>query len=151
MASALLEAGMDKAMSNMIKNVVLDKSGFPLLKKFLDVSSLRHKLISGNIANVSTPGFKSRDVDFHGELRKAIGKDSRVKVMTTHPGHITGRRSSESSPEILVNKSRENNGINNVNIDKEMAGLAQNQIYYSIGARLLANKFTALRNVIKSK
>lgn len=151
MASALLEAGMDKAMSNMIKNVVLDKSGFPLLKKFLDVSSLRHKLISGNIANVSTPGFKSRDVDFHGELRKAIGNDSRVKVLTTHPGHITGRRSSESSPEILVNKSRENNGINNVNIDKEMAGLAQNQIYYSIGARLLANKFTALRNVIKSK
>lgn len=135
----------------MIKNVVLDKSGFPLLKKFLDVSSLRHKLVSGNIANVSTPGFKSRDVDFHGEMNKALGNKSRVRVTTTHPGHITGRRSSDSPPEILVNKSKESNGINNVNIDKEMAGLAQNQIYYTIGARLMANKFNALRSVIKSK
>jgi len=151
LASALLEALMDKAMSNMIKNAVLDKSGFPLLQKFLDVSSLRHKLISGNIANVSTPGFKSSDVDFHGELRKAIDNDGHIEMVTTHPGHITGRNSSDSAPEILVNKSKESNGINNVNIDEEMAHLAQNQIYFSIGARLLANKFTALRNAIKSK
>ena len=135
----------------MIKNVVLDKSGFPLLKQYLDVASLRHKLVSGNIANVSTPGFKSRDVDFHGEMNKALGNKSRVRVTTTHPGHISGHGKSDNSPEILVNKTKESNGINNVNIDKEMAGLAQNQIYYTIGARLLANKFNALRTAIRSK
>lgn len=135
----------------MIKNIVFDKSGFPLLEKFLDISSLKHKLISGNIANVSTPGFKSSDVDFHGELRKAVGSKNRVRVTLTHPAHIQSHRSSGSSPEILVNKSKESNGINNVNIDKEMANLAQNQIYYNIGARILANKITALRSAIKSK
>ncbi len=135
----------------MIKNIVLDKSGFPLLEKFLDVSSFRHKLISGNIANVSTPGYRSSDVDFHGELKKALGNDGHLEMATTNPNHLHGRHSADSAPEIIVDKSKESNGINNVNIDKEMAGLAENQIYYSTGARLLANKFVALRNAIKSK
>ena len=135
----------------MIKNIVLDNSGFPLLEKFLDVSSLRHKLISGNIANVSTPGYKNRDVDFHGELKKALDNDGHLEMATTQPGHLSGRRSSSGTPEILVDKSGESNGVNNVNIDEEMAGLARNQIYYSVGARLLANKFTALRSAIKSE
>jgi flagellar basal-body rod protein FlgB len=138
-------------MSNLIKNMVLDKSGFPFLEKYLDVSSLRHKLISGNIANVSTPGYKSSDVDFHGELKKAIGNDDHLKMTTTHEGHLPGRNSADNAPEIQVDKTGESNGINNVNIDKEMANLAENQIYYSIGARLLANKFAALHNAIKSK
>jgi len=151
LALALLIVGMDKAMSNMIKNIVFDKSGFPLLEKFLNISSLRNKLISGNIANVSTPGFRSSDVDFHGELKKAVGNKDGVRVTLTHPAHIQSPRSSGGTPKIRVNKSKESNGVNNVNIDKEMANLAQNQIYYSIGARLLANKFTALRGAIKSK
>jgi flagellar basal-body rod protein FlgB len=138
-------------MSNLIKNMVLDKSGFPLLEKYLDVSSLRHKLISGNIANVSTPGYKSSDVDFHGELKKAIGNDGHLKMTITHEGHLPGRNSADRAPEIQVDKSGESNGINNVSIDREMANLAENQIYYSTGARLLANKFAALHNAIKSK
>jgi flagellar basal-body rod protein FlgB len=136
----------------MIQNLVLGKSGIPLLKKFLDLSSFRHKLVSGNIANVSTPGFKSSDIDFHGELKKAAGENKEhLAGHLTHPAHIPLGRSRDGPPEIIVNKSKLTNGINNVDIDKEVAALAENQIYFSVGARLLAKKFTGLKSAIKSK
>ena len=138
-------------MSNMIQNLLINKSGVPLLKKYLDVSSLRHKLISGNIANVSTPAYRSKDLDFHGELRKAIDDKGHISGKRTHPSHLPLGQSRQDEPEIIVDKSRAGNGINNVDIDKEMGNLAQNQIYYSIGARLLAQKFDGLKRAIRSK
>jgi flagellar basal-body rod protein FlgB len=147
----LLNRKSDNAMSNMIQNLVIDKSGVPLLKKFLDVSSLRHKLISGNIANVSTPKYRSKDIDFHGELKKAIDDKQHVTGKRTHPSHLPLGQSRRDEPEILVDKSKASNGINNVDIDEEMGNLAQNQIYYSIGARLLAKKFDGLKKAIASK
>jgi flagellar basal-body rod protein FlgB len=137
-------------MSSILEKAVFDRSGIPLLKKYLDISSFRHKLVSGNIANVSTPGFKSSDIDFHGELRKAIDDRGAIRVNLTHPNHIPIGHSPDRPPQVIVNKSENSNGINNVDIDLEVTRLAKNQIYYNIGARLLSNKFRALKNVIKS-
>jgi flagellar basal-body rod protein FlgB len=137
-------------MSSILEKTVFEGSGFPLLKKFLDISSVRHKLISGNIANVSTPNYKSSDIDFHGELTRAVGNKMQIRVSKTHPNHIPIGNSPDKPPEVIINNSSESNGINNVDIDDEMAKLAKNEIYYNIGARLLANKFRALKNAIKS-
>ncbi len=138
-------------MSNMIENTVFKQSGMSLMEKFLDVSSIRQKLIAGNIANVATPGYKSKDLDFHGELKKAVNHKSSLAGTVTHPNHLPVGKSTDSGVDIMVNKTGESNGINNVNIDKEMANLAQNQIYYSIGAKLLARKFQGLQKAITSK
>ncbi|MFH2037243.1 MAG: flagellar basal body rod protein FlgB [Candidatus Zixiibacteriota bacterium] len=138
-------------MSNIIERSVFGKIGIPLMSKLLDVSSLRHKLIAGNIANVSTPGYKSKDVDFHGELQKAAGNQKHLEGVRTNAAHLPVGKSTDSSPEIIVDKKSPSNGINNVDMDKEVAGMAENQIMYSIGARLLAMKFDGLRSAIKSK
>ncbi len=138
-------------MSNLLEKAVFGKIGVPLMTKFLDLSSLRHKLTAGNIANVSTPGYKSKDIDFHGELKKAIGDKKHLAGELTHKKHIPLGRSAFKNPEIIVNKRGSSNGINNVDIDREVANMAQNQIYYTIGAKLLAKKFDGLRNAIRSK
>jgi len=138
-------------MSNIIQKAVIDKSGIPLFKQFLNLSSLRHKLIAGNLSNVSTPNYKSKDIDFHDELKKAVGGDNHIQAKLTDPAHIPLGSSRDRGPEIQVDNSREINGINNVDVDKEIANLATNQIYFSVGAKLLAKKFAALSNAIKSK
>jgi len=143
-----MTAGND--MSNMLDNMVFKKSGVPLLQSFLDLASTRHKLISGNIANVITPGYRSKDIDFHGELKKVVDDKGHLEGIRTHPSHLPVGRSPLKGPDIIVNRSAESNGINNVDVDDEVAGLAKNQINYSIGARLLANKFQGLRTAIKS-
>ena len=42
-----------------------------LLEKVLDVTSQRHKLVVANMANVDTPGYHTKDLDFRSELRRA--------------------------------------------------------------------------------
>jgi flagellar basal body rod protein FlgB len=46
-----------------------------LLEKVLDVTSQRHKLVVANMANVDTPGYHTKDLDFRSELRLAAGSD----------------------------------------------------------------------------
>jgi flagellar basal-body rod protein FlgB len=138
-------------MSDLLKKAVFDKTGIPLLQRFLDMASVRHKMIAGNIANISTPKFQSKDIDFHGELKKALNNKSHIQGTLTNPAHLPLGSGSDKGPEVIVNRSKETNGINNVNADSEVANLAQNQIYYSIGATLMAKSFEGLRNAIKSK
>jgi flagellar basal-body rod protein FlgB len=138
-------------MSDLLKKAVFEKSGIPLMQKFLDMASVRHKLISSNIANVSTPGYESKDINFEGELKKAVDNRRHIQGVVTNPAHIPLGQKSDGEPEIIVNHSRDGNGVNNVDADKEIADLAENQIYYSIGATLLQKKFEGLKTAIKSK
>jgi flagellar basal-body rod protein FlgB len=137
-------------MSDLIKKAVFDRSGIPVLQKLMDLTSIRHKLISGNIANVSTPNFKSKDIDFQDELKRASGGGRHIAGIVTHKAHIPVGQSRDKQPEIIENKSKEDNGINNVDADVEIANMAQNQIYFSIGSTLLMRKFDGLRTIIKS-
>ena len=49
-----------------LSKMIFDKIGVPNFRKYLSLGSFRHKLISGNMANLSTPGYKSEDIDFMG-------------------------------------------------------------------------------------
>jgi flagellar basal-body rod protein FlgB len=129
--------------------MVIAKSGVPMLEKYLDLSAVKQKLISGNIANVSTPGYKSKSIDFHGELKKALGEKGGLKLKTTNANHMQPGQASEDEPHIIVDKNGSSNGINNVNIDKEMADLARNQITYSLGSRMLSLNFQGLKKAIR--
>ena len=44
------------------------------LSRFLDVDVARHKLITTNLANIDTPGYRTRDLNFHAELARASGE-----------------------------------------------------------------------------
>ncbi len=147
----MLNSPTGNAMSNLIKNTLLDKIGVPMMRQYLNLASTRHKLISGNIANISTPGYRSKDIDFHGELKKFLDNKDHLKVKVTHENHIPIGQSRPKGPELIINKSRSGNGINNVDIDKEVANMAENQIYYTAGARLLAQKFEGIKRVIRSR
>ena len=54
----------------------LDSSGTDLLARYLDLTATRQSLITSNIANIDTPGYRTRDIDFHGELQRAIQGDA---------------------------------------------------------------------------
>jgi len=138
-------------MSNIINKAIIQKTSIPVLKRMLDLSSLRHKLIASNVANVTTPGYKSKSIDFDAELRKAI-KPERMQVSTTHPKHIPLRSSKQSSPKVNVaRETDESNGVNSVDIDREMGDLAQNQLVYELAAKLAGNKFRALKSAIRGR
>jgi len=137
-------------MVNKLTNFIFEKVGVNDYQKFLDLASTRHKLVSGNVANVSTPGYRSQDIDFKGELERIGDKSSHLKGTVTHPGHIlTGNH--EGKPPKVMRERVATGEINSVDIDQEVSKMAQNELLFTVGARLLQMKFEGLRNAIKSE
>lgn len=124
-----------------------------ILEKSLDFSSLRHKLIANNIANVNTPGFKRKDISFQTTLRKALkSSDYTLVGKRTDPRHFfIGPQPLEYlRPEITTDRHLINrNDENNVDIDHEVAELTKNALYYQIMTRRIAAEYSKLDMVIK--
>ncbi len=137
-------------MENKIAQFIFDRTGVPNFEKFLDLSSFRHKLIGGNVANSSTPGYKAQQIEFHEEFNRLTKDGSRLAGSITHPGHIpTG--SHEMRPPDPKEVKVGDGELNSVDIDKEISSLAQNELMFTIGARLLQMKFDGIKKAITSE
>lgn len=115
-----------------------------IAKRGLDVAGLRNDVISNNIANVNTPGFKRQSVVFEIALEKG-----KISAKRNHPKHIPfSYESSKNSGRIITeNDTIYRSDENNVDLDKEMADLAKNTMYYTAIATRLARKFSLLKLV----
>ena len=123
-----------------------------LMNKALDFQSQRHLLVSSNISNLDTPGYKAKDIDFKGALKEAMGRGG-LTVDKTHPGHLgPGKESLHSlQPEVYEEPGAAKANGNNVNIDKEMTKLAENQIAYSATVQLTTKRTEAIRSAIRER
>lgn len=122
-----------------------------LLHEALNVSSKRFNQIANNIANVNTPGYIAQDMDFAAELKRSLGGNTSLPLARTNPNHIpanvqTGRAQVRTTPQ--ANYLMRNDG-NNVDIEKEVAALVENNLYYSGVATGLSNKFKLLQSVLQ--
>ncbi|MBD3403588.1 flagellar basal body rod protein FlgB [candidate division GN15 bacterium] len=137
-------------MENKLTQMIFNKVGIPSYRAYLDLTSLRHKLISSNVANVSTPGYRSRHIDFDKEFEKASGNPTQLVGYTTDSRHLPLGQHKERPPE--VGETRVKAGeMNSVDIDREVSQMAQNELMFTAAARLLQKKFDGLRKVITSK
>ena len=121
-----------------------------VLKKALDFQSERHLLISSNISNMDTPGYQAKDIDFKGALRAALGTGEGLAIRTTNRHHI-GPNSEDikglQAEPFGEPDAAKSNG-NNVNIDKEMMKLAENQIAYNATIQMISKRTSTIRAAI---
>ncbi len=103
-----------------------------LLFKQLNFRGEQQKVISTNIANIDTPGFKTKELKFNDELDKSQSEHD-LKLNTTHSGHMN-IESEVSGKDYYINEVKdlhEQNDGNNVNLDTQMSTMAQNSIMFS--------------------
>lgn len=119
-----------------------------VLEQALNSASFRHKVISNNIANINTPGFKKSEVPFVEQFENIMEANDQ-KLSRTHERHFGIRNKNEQVPasRTLSNYSLRTDG-NNVDIDIEMAELAKNNIYYDAVAQQLSRYFSGIKSVI---
>jgi flagellar basal-body rod protein FlgB len=137
----------------MLGESLFNQSGIPLLSKSLDAGMMRSKAIANNIANVNTPGYKRIEVTFEDELRKALD-NSRLQGTRTNEKHLQLGKLDIASINAKVKKPIDPtlpSGVNNVDIDSEMAKLAENQLLFNFSAKFLHGKFTKLNAAIGMK
>ena len=121
-----------------------------VLAKALDGHWQRHSAISGNLANVETPGYKKHTVEFENYLSKAVNKhrghlsgsastvasnDDDLPLFTSQAGHFSPTLSinnlDDVQPRLVVDETistRED--ANGVDVESEMVTLAENTQRY---------------------
>ena len=137
-------------MESKLSNFLFKATGVDRCRQFLDLASLRHKLISGNVANISTPGYQAQDIDFKAELAKSSNQTGSIAGTVTHQGHIPFGQHQGRLPKINSTKVSQGD-LNSVDIDLEVPKMAQNELEFTIGAKLLQMKFEGLRKAIVSR
>ncbi len=137
----------------MLGESIFNKASIPILEKSMDAGMLRQRVLANNIANVNTPGYHRQEVSFENELRKALDKNSLAGIRTDD-NHFELGKKDISSLQPTVEKPLDPtlpSGVNNVDIDAEMAKLAENQILYNYSAKFLNMQFKKLNAAVQAK
>lgn len=143
----------------MFSGAFVTKSS-PLVENALENRSLRQKLIAGNIANIDTPFYKARDVDFETTLinkKNEIYKENSVsepvlELAITNEKHMKALRFPDVSiPSIFLRDGHmQRNDANTVDLDVETSELSKNSIMIQ-GLDAANSKFKAIfKEVIDS-
>lgn len=108
-----------------------------ILEMSLDSSLLRREIITDNIANADTPGFKRSELSFESEIERALASEAEPDFPTlmTDDRHISFNEYEDYrtvTPNITVDydTSYNNNG-NGVDIDAEMIDASKNSMHYN--------------------
>ena len=120
---------------------VVNTSVIDVSSRAMAASTLRHEVLSNNIANVNTPNFKRSHVRFEDLLKKELGLDRHLPL--AYRGKAHGVIEQENTTNMRLDG-------NNVDIDVEMAEVAKNQLYYNVLANQLGGHISRMKSVITS-
>jgi len=122
-----------------------------ILERGLDLSMVRQRLLAENVANVETPGYKRKDLDFESVLEKEYQEAERptLDLTRTHVAHLQGV--GERKPVLTGEEEeiavREDGG--GVDVEKEMTTVLENALYYQALTRMVSGKLDNLRIAIR--
>jgi flagellar basal-body rod protein FlgB len=131
--------------ANLLQDATIEAMG-----SYMTRLSKRQQVIASNLANIDTPGFKTRDISFHTTMQELLA-DGAVPLSVRRPGHDAGTelRFVPLEPEVIeVAGLPQRPDRNNVDIDREMLKLGQTSFGYSLMAQLLRIKFRTLSSSI---
>jgi flagellar basal-body rod protein FlgB len=118
----------------------------------LSQRSRRNEVITGNIANAETPGYRAFGYDFEKQLQDLSASKETVGVKTTDPRHLKNNFTSADGnikPDVYVRPSESvDEDGNTVDMDAEMSQLAQNQILFRTAVETLNRKIGTLKYAI---
>jgi flagellar basal-body rod protein FlgB len=99
------------------------------LEQYMNVVAQRQKLVTSNIANADTPGYKTQDLDFQSSFQAALDGGP------IRPTEVEGLKV-------------KNDG-NNVDLDREARLLAENALRFSVASNLMHGNLTQIKEAIK--
>ena len=122
-------------------------STIKLLENFSSYCAVKNKVIANNIANAGTENYKRLEVKF----KDLLDENMTASLKATENKHIsTGIPDNQASFEIVADKNQDNvSGVNNVDIDTEMAELAANNLNFNLATKKISDYFKIIQGVIR--
>ncbi len=122
-----------------------------LTGKVMDLRLQRQNLVASNLANVNTPGYKEKTLEFEDSLQKALNKDARGKMTKTNKMHVPANfEANKFNGTTLSNfEPRVIHGENPVDLDKEMVTMTKNSLAYNALTQIIKKDFQGMQKVIQ--
>jgi flagellar basal-body rod protein FlgB len=120
---------------------------------YLTRLSRRQQVIASNLANVDTPGYKTKDISFNATMQELLSSQA-VPMKATRPEHLAlgSLQFAPMEPEVFeVQGLPARIDRNNVELDQELLKLGETSFGYGMVTQFLRGKFRTLINVINDR
>ncbi|HBT65019.1 MAG TPA: flagellar basal body rod protein FlgB [Ruminococcaceae bacterium] len=108
---------------------------YDLMQKNLDALWLRQKVISGNIANISTPGYQASEVEFENLFLDILQSGEDRETINTMASELEAMIAADDTTPV-------NQNGNNVDIDNQNVEMVRTQIQYQFVTRLMTDEMS---------
>ncbi|MFO7727206.1 MAG: flagellar basal body rod protein FlgB [Desulfonatronovibrio sp.] len=121
-----------------------------ITSKVMDMRLERQNVVSSNLANINTTGYKARRVEFEEKLQAALNLDGKGKMDRTNESHLPSKFTpgSFNSEFIKSIEPRVYQGEDTVDLDKEMAIMAKNTLMYNALTGIISKSFNGIKTAI---
>jgi flagellar basal-body rod protein FlgB len=136
----------------------------PVLEQVVAFAQARHGVLAGNVANLDTPGYKTRDLSpalFEAKLKEAIDERARPVSGPAYPrsygydsaaGGVSDRRSLDEFRDVKESmKSILYHDESDVAIEKQITEIAKNQARHNLAVSLMISQFQLLEAAITER
>ncbi|MNC06020.1 Flagellar basal body rod protein FlgB [compost metagenome] len=133
---------------------LLNSVSFQRLQGGLDAATKRQSVLANNVANADTPNFKRSDVNFESFLQQQeSGLKSTLNAKVTDSRHFQfGTGTIVPTAVVSTDETTSmNNNDNNVDMDREQALSAENQLRYNSYVSQLNSQITMMRTVVEGR
>lgn len=139
---------------------LVNRNSIPVLEKMVAFTEARQRMLAENIANVDTPGYRTKHLDvdaFQKALRGAV--EARRESGATSPLKLEGTREFGLDPagKLWIAPSEEpaenvlfHDGTN-IRIERQMAMMAENAMMHQTAVELLKTRFEGLLKAIRGR
>ena len=119
--------------------------------RFMTRLSARQQLVSSNVANIDTPGYRTRDVSFHLTMQEILsGSEPAVGTGRADHAPLPAWSGTAFEPEVFeVGGLTSRPDRNNVDIDREMLKLSETSFAYTMATQLLRGRFRLISSAIQ--
>ncbi|OPY83723.1 MAG: Flagellar basal body rod protein FlgB [Syntrophorhabdus sp. PtaU1.Bin153] len=107
-------------------------STIDVVEKALDLRARYHKVLAGNIANVETPNYKEKDIDFQKEMGRNVGGGlTSVEIKESTDGDVIGSIDG-----------------NTVNMENQIVKLTENSMFFTSLVQVIGKKLSMMKYAI---
>lgn len=137
----------------MIEKILFEGGSLQTLKHALGVYADRGRVHARNVANAETPGYRSQQIEFEESLRFALRAKAGEGLKQTNSGHLSGGESLPAGKRTFRNPTSaySGNGVNDVEIDREMADIAANTMRYTVAAEMVRRAYLGMKKAIHGR
>ena len=143
-------------------NSLFSSTTIPVLEQVVNFSQARHQVLAGNIANLDTPGYRTRDLSpevFSAHLRRVLADRERASSLPRGGGSSGGSGGAFPAGLSQARLSQVSQGLGalvrhddvNVGVEQQVTELAKNQMQHNLALSIMTSQFRLLQAAVSER